>query len=109
LNEVLADATTASASAVTYVTQAKTVKVVGNTTLDFVLMGTPGCAYTLAVTSQNAPAGDKSFSLTATSEEACAWAAATSTPRIRLGTASGTSPAIVMFTVAASRTLKNRS
>src|SRR5579864_5844586 len=56
LNGVLAGVATVTASAVSYVTQAKILTVVGNTTLDFVLVRTAGCAYTLSVTSQNTPA-----------------------------------------------------
>jgi len=78
-------------------------------TLEFVLVRTPGCAYTLAVTSQNAPANGGSFSFTATTGDACGWTASTSTPWITLGTTSGTNPATVTFTVAANPTITART
>lgn len=110
LNGVLAGATTISASAVGYVTQAKTVTVVsGNTTLDFVLVRVPGCAYTLTVTSQNVPAEGGNFSFNATSGDACSWTASTSTPWITLGTTSGTGPATVTFVVGANSTISPRT
>ena len=110
LNGVLAGATTISASAVGYVTQAKTVTVVStNTTLDFVLVRMPGCAYTLTVTSQNVPAEGGNFSFNATSGDTCSWTASTSTPWITLGTTSGTSSATVTFMVAANSTISART
>jgi len=110
LSGVLAGTQTVSASAVSYVTQAKNVTIVSsNTTLDFVLVRTPGCAYTLPVTSQNAPANGGSFSFTATTGDACGWTASTSTPWITLGTTSGTSSATVTFTVAANPTINART
>jgi hypothetical protein len=110
LSGVQAGTQTVSASAVSYVTQAKNVTIVSSSaTLDFVLVRTPGCAYTLAVTSQNAPANGGSFSFTATTGDACGWTASTSTPWITLGTTSGTSPANVTFTVAANPTITPRT
>ena len=110
LSGVQAGTQTVSASAVSYVTQAKNVTIVSSSaTLDFVLVRTPGCAYTLAVTSQNAPANGGSFSFTATTGDACGWTASTSTPWITLGTTSGTSPATVTFTVAANPTITPRT
>jgi hypothetical protein len=108
LTGVLAGAATVTASAVGYETQAKTVTVIGNTTLDYVLVRIPGCRYTLSVTSQNVPAAGGNFSFTATSPDACSWTASTSTPWITLGATSGTSPGTISFTVAANTTISQR-
>jgi Carboxypeptidase regulatory-like domain/Bacterial Ig-like domain (group 2)/Putative binding domain, N-terminal len=110
LSGVLAGTQTVSASAVSYVTQAKNVTVVSsNATLDFVLVRTPGCVYTLPVTSQNVPAAGGNFSFNATSADSCNWTASTSTPWITLGTTSGTSPATVTFAVAANSAISPRT
>jgi carboxypeptidase family protein/Big-like domain-containing protein/all-beta uncharacterized protein len=108
LTGVLAGAATVSASAVGYETQAKTATVVGNTTLDFVLVRVPACRYTLSVTSQNVPATGGNFSFTATSPDACSWTASTSTSWITLAATSGNSPGTIAFTAAANTTISQR-
>src|SRR5262249_24443573 len=108
LTGVLAGAATVTASAVSHETQAKGVTVVGNTKVDFVLVRTPGCGYTLSVTSLTVPAGGGNFNFTATSRDPCAWTASTSTPWISLGTTAGTSTATIAFTVAANPTISQR-
>jgi hypothetical protein len=109
LTGVLAGAATVTASAVSYETQAKAVTVVGNSKIDFVLVRTPGCAYTLSVTSLTVPAAGGNFNFTATSRDPCTWTASTSTPWISLGATAGTtSPATITFTVAANPTISQR-
>ena len=108
LSGVLAGSATVSASAVSYETQAKTVTVVGNTKLDFVLARTPPCSFTLPVTSLNVPAAGGNFSFAATSRDACSWTASTSTAWISLGATAGTGSATITFAVAANPTISSR-
>ena len=109
LTGVLAGDATVTASAVGYDTQAKTVTVIGNTRLDFVLVRVSPCAFSLSVTSQNVPASGGSFSFIANSPSACSWTASTSTPWITLGATSGTAPGIISYTVAANSTISART
>jgi carboxypeptidase family protein/Big-like domain-containing protein/all-beta uncharacterized protein len=105
---VQAGAATVTASAAGYESQTKGVTIVGSTRLDFVLVRTPGCAYTLSVTSQNVPAAGGTFNFTATSNDTCTWTASTSTPWITLGATSGSTPATITYSAAANPTIGQR-
>lgn len=106
---VLGGDATVTASAAGYETQAKTLTVVANASVDFVLVRVTDCSYSLSVTSQNVPADGGSFSLTATSPNSCSWAASTSTPWITLGATSGSSPGTITYTVVANPTISTRT
>ncbi len=109
LTGVLSGDATVTASAVGYDTQAKTVTVIGNTRVDFVLVRVPPCAFSLSVTAQNVSASGGSFNFIANSPSACSWTASTSTPWITLGATSGTAPGIISYTVAANSTISART
>jgi hypothetical protein len=106
---VLAGAATVTASAAGYEAQTKSVTVVGNSRLDFVLVRTPGCAYSLSVTTQNVPAAGGPFSAALTSVTPCAWTASTTTPWITLGTSSGNASGTLTYTASANSAIAQRT
>ncbi len=109
LTGVLGGDATVTASATGYETQGKTVNLVANAQVDFVLVRVVDCAYTLSVSAQSAPAEGGSFSVTATSPNSCTWAASTSTPWITLGATAGSSPGTIGYTVAANPAITSRT
>ena len=104
-----AGAITVTASAVSYYSQDKALTLIADARLDFVMVRSPDCAFTLSVTSQNVPAAGGTFNVIATSPVACPWTASTSTPWIALGATSGNGSAAISWTASANTTIATRT
>lgn len=100
---------TVTASAVSYISQDKTLTLSADAHLDFVMVRAPDCMVTLSVTSQNIATAGGTFTVSATSPVTCSWTASTSTPWITLGTTSGSTPATISWTATANATVATRA